>query len=680
MKVEFFPRLKSSRRVLLGFQAALVLLGSSLLSALVQGDEHWAYAAIDTRITPPVTNDPRVLNPIDQFIFAQLRIHELTPNPSANLPNLFRRAAYDMTGLPPSPEWLQSSPPTSQQDYLRFIDRLLNSPRFGEHWGRRWLDLARYADTNGVDENYNYLQAWRYRDYVVKALNQDKPYNRFLTEQIAGDLLSPDVPWQKQADQIIATGFLTLGPKMLAEQDKEKLLIDIVDEQIDTLARTTMGMTIGCARCHDHKFDPVSKEDYYALAGIFASTKTMANTDHVSFWNESVIPHPDNAKLTRHHQQEIEERSDTIEALRRTADSEEKKKKLQQLEKELKKLRDQGPKLPKAMAVMEGQPHNIPVHIRGNHTTKGSQLIPRGFPQRVAQQMKSVSITPAQSGRRELAAWLTQPDHPLTARVMVNRIWQGYFGRGLVATPSNFGLRGSPPSHPLLLDWLAAELIRADWSLKHIHRLILTSATYQQSSQANEAARGIDPDNTLLSHQNQRRLSAESIRDSILLAADRLDLTMGGQVEQADQNATYYRGKGNEFHSRRRALYLPIIRGRGYEMFNTFDYPDSGSHLAQRTSTIVPHQALFMLNDPMVSESAATLAKTVSRDAHELTDAQMDHIYATLYFRRPSSIERQRVRRHLNQFSQTIEATPDESPVAALVHGLMAANEFIYVE
>ncbi|MDA7657363.1 PSD1 and planctomycete cytochrome C domain-containing protein [Verrucomicrobia bacterium] len=645
-------------------------------------EDHWAFDPLSKSEPPFVSGSMWANNPVDQFILRRLKDNGLQPSSRASATQLIRRSTFDITGLPPTKSEITSSDFTpTQAGYNRHVDRLLASPQFGERWGRIWLDLARYADTNGVDENYNFLHAWRYRDYVVRSLNQDKPYDRFLIEQIAGDLLPEGSTLQEQVDQITATGFLTLGPKMLAEQDKDKLLIDIVDEQIDVLAKTAMGLTIACARCHDHKFDPISTEDYYALGGIFASTKTMANTNHVSFWTETILPDPSNETIRTKHSEEIQRRTQVIEGLKSEDDSEEKTKKLKQLNVKLKELKKRGPNFPRAMAVIDGTARDIPVHIRGSHLNLTETAVARGFPKKVSEKMQPIGKPKKHSGRLELGKWLTAPDHPLTARVIVNRIWQGYFGIGLVSTPSNFGVRGEPPSHPLLLDWLANELLNHDWSLKHIHRLILTSATYQQTSHSNQTNSKIDPENRSFWRQNQKRLSAESIRDAILFVGNKLDLRIGGRVEKADKNETYYRGNGMEFESNRRALYLPVIRGRGYEMFNTFDYSDSGTHLAQRTTTIVPHQALFMLNAPIVNNASENLAAQLLSSNQTGQIDLLKQLYRQIFFRLPTAAEENEALEYLDKLRNLSESSSTKrTPIGVLIQSLIATNEFIYVD
>ena len=638
-------------------------------------ERHWAFRPI-LRVNPPRAESGHwARNPIDLFILHAMKGKGLSPSAPAKPATLIRRLSFDTIGLPPSePQFEATRIAPHPAWYEGQIEGFLAAPQFGEHWGRKWLDLARYADTNGVDENYNFLNAWRYRDYVVRAFNRDKPFDQFLIEQIAGDLLPKIEDSHRQADQIIATGFLTLGPKMLAEQDKDKLLMDIVDEQIDVLCKTAIGMTIGCARCHDHKFDPISSEDYYAMAGIFASTRTMANTNHVSFWTETVLPNPRNLTLIKRHEASLSERETAIDQLKREPSSEENKEKIRSQEKELKALRDRGPDLPKAMAVVDGIPRDLAIHIRGNHLNQGATPIPRGVPSQISPPLPG-ALPARSSGRLELARWFTDDDNPLTARVMVNRIWQGYFGKGLVSTPSNFGTRGGEPSHPGLLDWLAMELVDSDWSLKHIHRLILSSSTYRQASQPRPEMARIDPDNRYYWKQNRRRLSAEGIRDSILQVCRQLDLRMEGRVDHANRNETYYRGNGEEFQSPRRSIYLPVIRGRGYDLFNTFDYSESGAHLAQRTVTTVPHQALFMLNAPLVIDAAEAMAAQLDPGSGDLTP-----LYRGILFRNPSPDERRLAAALQRQVKSFTEPDSKRSPVGVLIQSLIASNEFVYVD
>ena len=393
------------------------------------------------------------------------------------------------------------------------------------------------ADTSGIDGNFVFRYAYRYRDYVVRAFNDDKPYDQFIIEQLAGDLLPPTGNLDLALQRAIATGFLMLGPKGTAEQDKEQLVLDIVDEQIEVMGKAFLGLTVACARCHDHKFDPIPTRDYYSLAGIFKGTETLSDFEHTSMWWEHpVLEIPGGEKVT-------------------------------------------------VMAPKEGKPADLQVHIRGNYHNLGEEA-PRGFLRIIASE-NHPPIETEQSGRLELARWIAGSDNPLTPRVMVNRIWQGHFGRGLVATSDNFGSTGETPSHPELLDWLASRFIESGWSIKAVHRLILLSNTYQMQSFPRKDGQQVDPDNRLVWRMNRRRLDTEQLRDSILAISGQLDRTIGGDIfDWQDKNDTVdterglfaagLAGEGFEaYNSPRRSLYVPVVRNQLPGMFQQFDFADA---------------------------------------------------------------------------------------------------------
>ncbi len=672
------------------------------------GKHHWAFQPVTAKPPPAVHDVAWPQNEIDRFILSMLESKKLSPAPPADKRTLIRRAYFDLIGLPPTPAeveaFLKNDSPTA---FAQVVDHLLASPHYGERWGRDWLDLARYADTNGADENYAFPNAWRYRDYVVRAFNADKPYDQFVTEQLAGDLL-PDASASEseKQDHLIATGFLVVGPKMLAEQDKPKLVMDVIDEQIDVTAQTFLGLTVGCARCHDHKFDPIPTADYYALAGIFKSTQTMANLGFVSEWVERDLPDskyekqkkafeakiaPTKKELATFTQPKATEyawllRSRAfdkpkapakIEAVYFPADL----KKLKELRTKLAEFEKNKPPVPQAMSVREAKPQNVPIHLRGSHLTLAKEETPRGFVKILNQCVTPPPIPPTHSGRLELANWITNPANPLTARVMVNRIWQGHFGAGLVSTASNFGLRGAAPSNPELLDYLAAEFIRRGWSIKQMHRLIMLSSTYQMSSAPNPNAAEADPENNLLWHQNRRRLEAESIRDSLLAIGGNLDLTLGGSLTKPVAGK-YNAIKDNDavFDSTRRAIYLPIVRSRMYDLFTIFDYVDAGVHTPIRSVTTVPQQALFMLNSELVEKEADLLATRVLTQEKD-DAARVRRIYELLYARPPKPTETARAMAHLASFPNDTKPPPTHAPAswASLCRVLLAANEFVYV-
>ncbi len=661
----------------LSLTGSLVL---SVLSAAVNAADgqpastaHWAFLPLADGRQAPATALSASKSPVDYYVHRQLERQGLKANGPADPYTLIRRASYDLTGLPPTPEEIAAFINDPRPDaFARQIDRLLASPAYGERWGRMWLDLARYADSNGADENMAHPNAWRYRDYVIRSFNQDKPYDRFLREQVAGDLLPATGNAEADLDQLIATGFLALGPKMLAEQDKDKLLIDVVDEQIDVITKTFLGLTVSCARCHDHKFDPVSQADYFALAGILRSTRTMANTNHVSRWVETVLNLPDNPSIIAAHEKAVQDKKAEIAALEADTAGDKRDERLKSLKEELKKLESAGAPLPKAMAVTEGEPMNVPVHLRGNHLTPLPNATPRGVIRLFEGCVPSPIVTATNSGRLELAGWLTDARHPLTARVMVNRVWQGHFGSGLVRSPSNFGLRGELPTHPELLDWLAREFSASGWSIKRMHRTIMLSEAYQRSSETDAANATGDPDNLQLWRQNRRRLEAEPIRDALLFVSGRLDQSAAHSLGDLEKNQEYYRADAASFEKPTRALYLPIVRAAGYEMFATFDAADPAAHHQNRAATIVPGQALFMLNSDLAFRAARDLANRLTSGSAKDTSTHLNELYLRLFGRPPRPREAQLLLRELQPAATAADWE-------RLCRVLLAANEFVYV-
>ena len=414
--------------------------------------KHWAFVPVTDPAPPAVKDAAWVRSPVDRFVLAKLEAAGLRPTPPADKRALIRRATFDLTGLPPTAAEIDAFlADTSPGAFAMVLNRLLSSTAYGEKWGRHWLDVARYADSNGLDENIAHGNAWRYRDYVVAAFNADKPYREFLREQIAGDLL-PTADPDTRRERLTALGFLALGPKVLAEVDERKMDLDIVDEQVDTLGRTFLGLTVGCARCHDHKFDPFTLADYTALAGIFTSTRTMDSFTKIARWHENPIPTPAESEQKAAHDATVAKLQDKIKLLTGKAD-EPSKKELAATMVELAKREKAAPNVSSAMGVVEGKVADAPLLARGNHLKPGKP-VPRQFPVVLAGEKQS-PIPLDRSGRLELADWLTKANHPLTARVMVNRIWRWHFGQGLVRSVDNFGLLGDRPTHPELLDWLA---------------------------------------------------------------------------------------------------------------------------------------------------------------------------------------------------------------------------------
>jgi Protein of unknown function (DUF1553)/Protein of unknown function (DUF1549)/Planctomycete cytochrome C len=963
--------------------------------------DFWAFLAPKEPSIPDVKNQAWVKSPIDAFVVAGLEARGLMPAPPADKRTLIRRATFDLTGLPPRPEevraFLEDKTPEA---FARVVDRLLASPRYGERWGRHWLDVARYADSNGLDENLVYRNAFRYRDYVIQAFNQDKPYDRFIHEQLAGDLLPDTGDLKTTFERWTATGFLSLGAKMLAEDDPVKMEMDIVDEQLDTTSRVFMGLTVGCARCHDHKFDPIPQADYYSLAGIFKSSKTMENFKVVAKWHEYVLaPKADRDRLQA-HEEKIEAKRRDIGRIRRVENSKlaaqerqkvgayllgaadverserirlqpvlhdagmsapvgtalresgsfergnvsrksakgqknvaedekgpffaeydlaiaapgeyqidfleeekgagtadlwingvlvkrgaepienraaspdaggwavagifpllagkntlrlehksrfpyfekllvapsplakgvpvprtpvqvarqyginpgfldqwvdhlrrskgaphsviygwdvygterpldewtspaaklfrdfhpanreelaaryqelfsesvrqwqalhpdgevdyekaeryaknkeeagladaglealrqllyekfgpfrpppdsiqyfpaEAQREVARLEGEMKELVDATPEFPQAMGIREGEIADLAIHVRGSHWTLGP-VAPRRFLRVIAGDNQS-AIGAQDSGRRQLAQWLTQKDHPLTSRVMANRIWRWHFGRGIVPSTDNFGRLGEPPTNQPLLDWLARRFIERGWSIKAMHRLIMLSNTYQMSSRYDARAAETDPENTLLWRMNRRRLEAENIRDAIMAVSGDLDFTEGGSIlaykDRQYVSNTEKRGK-IDYDRNIRAVYLPVIRSSMYEVFQAFDLPDPSMSNGDRDSTVVAPQALFMMNGSVALEHSRKMAERLLARA-DLDDAgRIRDAYERALGRAAAPQEIDRALAFIARVERAMEKRKENAAERrvfawqSFCKSLIASNEFIYL-
>jgi len=964
---------------------------------LAAGREFWAYRPLASS-EPPTTQELALTDagvtahwdahPIDLFVLKGLHAAGLEPSPRADRRTLLRRVSFDLTGLPPTPEELVAFEADAAPDaWSRVVERLLASPHYGERWGRHWLDLARYSDSNGSDENLAFANAWRYRDYVVGAFNDDKPYDEFVREQLAGDLLPPTPDREIQFDRITATCFLTLGPKMLAEQDKEKLRMDVVDEQVDLVGRVFMGQTLGCARCHDHKFDPIPTRDYYALAGIFRSTSIFENYDHVSRWRERAleteaeqaartawqksheaaraertalneqgvaalraglaadfarylaagqrarntarfvqaeraprtnlradserwgdprrtvlhtheaglqfaewdvadafpgtyrlrarygagdarplrllvngelvdgaafgeitggfevghlawrdvatitlhagdnvlrvertgpVPHLDVLVLVPtelatwplldldgYHEggrardlapelvlafaDELAWRADRGDSLfrvwdafattrpesweqvhadlvRRVLEGEDlgptpfralvhggapasladlaarhqaaavavdavvgalteveaerarshsdtgrvltllagdrspamlagtlseasfpasTRAALRAVDARLAELEQRQPPEPAytMAAVDEPAPIEVPVHVRGSHLKLEGDPVPRGFLSVLAEVAPWADLPVDRSGRLALAEWLTDPANPLTARVFVNRVWQHHFGAGLVRSPSNFGVRGAVPTHPELLDWLAVQFIEKGWSVKALHRAVLTSEAWMQSVRQDAVAAERDPNNELLWRQNRRRVEAEVIRDTLLAVAGQLDPALGGSL-LGTSNRGYVTNDqsrdGADYSAPRRSLYLPIIRNAMYPFFGVFDYGDPSVHIEERPTTTVATQALFLMNSPLAVESAAALARRIGVEAGVEPEARVRRLYELAYGR---AAEAEEIRDALEYVAASArEARGTEVAWSRLCQAVLASNELVFVD
>ena len=748
-----------------------------------EGRKFWAFQPVKDLPTPTVKDKTWAKNDIDRFVMHYWDNKGIRPVADADRETLIRRAYFDLIGLPPTPKQIDAFVnDKSANAFAKVVDELLASPHYGERWGRHWLDVARYAESSGGGRSLLFPDAWRYRDYVIQSFNSDKPYNRFVKEQLAGDLLDTKAAEERYWN-IIATGFLMLGPTNYELQDKPVLEMDVIDEQLDTIGRTMMGMTIGCARCHDHKFDPIPTSDYYAMAGIFKSTRSLVHSN-VSKWVETKLPmlDPKKEETIREHEQTVVKLQKQINGIRsklkdtgmlaakgilplkglpgividdtqakkvgtwnkstfmdtyvhegylyagggnntltfvpkivkdgnyevrlaylpynnRTTkasvrifhtdgedvvfvnqkeippidgrwtslgkyrfekgeqwfvmistkgargtvvadavqfihedDLEEKqepkepaivdksdlKKQLKTLEARLKKTKAAIPRRPVAMCVTEAdKTGDYYICVRGNVHNKADK-VKRGFLQ-VATTGKMPTIPDNESGRRQLAEWLSSDDHPLTARVMVNRIWHHLFGSGIVRTTDNFGSTGSLPNNPELLDHLTTRFQKEGWSIKKLIREIMLSRTYQLSSRVdgnNPTVRTnlkADVENKLFWHQNRRRLEAEVIRDAMLLVSGQLDRKMGGPG-MPNGNIVERTFK---FTDTRRSVYTPVFRNNLLEMFEVFDFPDPNMVKGTRAASTVSSQALFLMNSPFVMAQADQAAK------QRLTEGEM---------------------------------------------------------
>jgi Protein of unknown function (DUF1553)/Protein of unknown function (DUF1549)/Planctomycete cytochrome C len=709
----------------------------------------WPYTPPVEPAIPAVKNTAWPRNPIDHFILAKLEEKGLSPAPDADPRTLLRRVTYDLIGLPPSveeleefleltPSLLPSVSPSAAKDretegrrdgvkaWAATIERLLASPHYGERWGRHWLDVVRYADTAGDNSDYPIPQMYRYRNWVIDAASADMPYDRFIREQLAGDLLPADSPDEKHR-QIIATGYIANARRFGSRVDDYPQHLTIEDT-IDNLGRAFLGHSLNCARCHNHKFDPITTEDYYAIYGIFHSTRypwpgielekrqrdfvPLADGDVVATAlaerkkiDEQLLAEVKAAeeakkaadklvKAVQSRFDELRKNSDVGEDTLKTAESEleEAKRKAADVDAQLKAAKkkregaEQAP-LPFAVAyaVAEGKKiENCKVQLKGDPERLGSE-VSRRFPLVFGGQ----ALPPDEqgSGRLELADWIASPANPLTARVMVNRIWLQHFGRGLVATPNDFGKQGQPPSQPELLDWLALRFIESGWSVKAMHRLILSSRTYQQTSDFRFQISDLKSDNDpnlqseirnlkspdLFSPFPRRRLDAESIRDTLLVLGGNLDRTPGQAhpfPPQKDWDFTQHKPFKAVYDTNRRSVYLMTQRIQRHPFLAIFDGPDTGASTASRTTSTTTLQALYFLNDPFVHEQASKLAARI-RAAKDDDAQRIDLAYTLLFARLATDDEKALGQGYLKKLG--------DNGWESYVRVLMRANEFIYL-
>ena len=645
-----------------------------------QDDLHWAYRKPD-RVEPlqrgSLEHGARVRNPIDQFVLARLEEAGLEPAPAADRATLARRAYFDLLGLPPTPkqveEFVQSDSPKA---WAELIETLLSSKHYGERWARHWLDVARYADSGGYETDIYYRNAWRYRDYVVKSFNDDKPYDIFVQEQIAGDELWPDnldldprrvyvIPEEKRRhlEARTGTGLYALSPRIHESGlDAKRLTYETMIDWVDTTASAFMGLTLACARCHDHKFDPFTQQDYFSLHAIFASAQevefplwdSMSEAD----WRQHypMVVAVDEAR-TAYRLFEKRTRGKTLSPEEEGHGQE----LLAAIGRAVLKLPEGGAgpgvdlryasvmQIPTASVLGRRHPKLIPaVHLleRGE-LNKPRQRMGPSLPATLARATGTpVELSGPFESRKEFALWLTRPDHPLTARVMVNRIWQWHFGLGIVATPNDFGAQGQPPSHQALLDWLASGFVADGWSIKNLHRLIMNSATYRQTSRfAGARHLNVDPDNKLLWRMSRRRLEAEALWDAVHASAGTLNLAMGGRPvvpPLADDEIASLRDKwhwvvsADPAQHTRRGIYILVLRNFKFPMFEVFDTPFTAASCPSRDVTTVAPQALWGLNNGSVFRQAVHLAGRVVVEAGPDSAARIDRAWRIALGRAPT--------------------------------------------
>ncbi len=710
-------------------------------STLEKGKSHWAFQPVK-KVEIPEDSSGWSTNAIDRFVRSSLEERGLEPAEMAKAHVLVRRLYYDLIGLPPTAHELEEFLNDSSPDpYSKLVDRLLDSPHYGERWGRHWMDVVRYADTAGDSADYPVPELRYYRDYIIDSFNEDKPYDQFVKEQIAGDLLAEEGPDDQYAEKVIATGFIALSRRFgtLPYQTMH----EVIEDSINTTGRTFMGLTLKCARCHDHKFDPISIEDYYGLYGFFSSTEypyagsetsiSQGNTrrnfvplsreksvkEKIGAYNKQVDElrtvlkylekeAPIKEEIKKYESQvkslekaiQIAEESEGFEgeplkgfleiAKKNRNDSRKLYgKKVREKKDQLSEVGFRGfpPEVDGAYAVRD-KPNPTDVHVqkKGEPNNNGD-LVPRGVPAAL-RFVESLEVPPGKSGRLQLAEWLAHEDHPLTARVMVNRIWQHHFGKGIVKSTSNFGVMGDDPTHPELLDWLAMAFVESGWSIKDMHRLIVHSKTYRMSSEFHSENTEIDPNNSFYWRYPSRRLDAESIRDSMLAASGLLDRGRGKNHPFPPMNKWRYTQHApfqDIYPSVQRSVYLMVPRFQRHPYLGLFDGPDPNRTTGSRPESTVPLQALFFMNNDFVHELCAGFGKRLV-ESGEGTEGRIDFAYRTTLSRSPTGAEIKMALTYLDEYQKKLadEEVPEEDrPILAwgsLGRVLFSSNEFFYLD
>ena len=709
------------------------------------GRKHWAFQPVSDPQLPDVKRGDWPLDPVDRFVLARLEASGLQPVADADRYAWLRRVSLDLTGLPPTPGEIDAFvKDQSPQAFEAVVDRLLQSRAFGERWARHWLDLTGYADMMGTSNNVFAEHAWRYRDYLIDAFHKDKPFDRFVREQIAGDLL-PFASPQERAENITATGFLMVGDVEIVEPDKAKLEADHIDTQVIKIGTAFLGMTLGCVRCHDHKFDPIPLPDYYGIAGMLRSSPS---THKIPFgvWsmlNSTELPETPEQLAARQKLEAEQETKltgliaerDKLEAEKQTvlkelaqldqtatttdaaanntaspndaAETQAKKdalaKRRDELNGQIQKLRPViqhaeffRSKVPRAFAMRDGdRPADMPMYIRGNPYALGA-VVPRGTIQ-VASWEKFPEIPAGQSGRLQLADWLADRRNPLTARVAVNRIWQKLFGEGIVRSVDYFGTRGEMPSHPDLLDHLATRFMRNGWSQKQLIRALVLSRTYRLGSVNDAAAMKVDPDNRLLWRMSRQRLDAESLRDRLLSVSGELQPSQGGPalvlehvencgelVQQGVNPPNYAHRKPRAGEEVVRTIYLPVMRtntATNDRLRSFFDFVDPAQISGQRNQTVVPTQALFVMNNDLFRRRAKTLADRLVSESPQVGD-RLEQLWLRVVNRPITDEERAAATAFLLELDSTLSGQKPEDRESLkwleLCHSLLASNEFLF--
>jgi hypothetical protein len=747
---------------MIGTRLALLTTCCVLLlpPALGAQEQHWAFRPVTQPAPPAVRHPEKVRTPVDHFILAALEAKGLALSPEADRATLVRRACFDLTGLPPTPAEIDAALNDKSPDwYERLVERYLASPRYGERWGKYWLDAAGYADSNGYfDADTNRPLAWKYRDYVVRAFNADKPYDRFVTEQLAGDELAGYEPGgdvtPAMAELLVATHFLRNAPDGTGESDgnPDEVRTDRLSVLEGTLQGTMnclLGLTIQCARCHEHKFEPIAHKEYYALQAIFFP---VYNPDHWTKPNERIVTIASRAKRAEHRRrmqlidrqakalrdgltaaaaplgdQLIEERlaklpessrGPLLQAFRapkdkRTAEQQSLLKgqaKLlkvadddlakrfpeyaalrERVQKTVAEREKDRPAPLDALAVFVETDPNPPAHHvlkRGQHNAPGAEVEP-GVPAAFCTATNVYRVPPkpagrVSSGRRTaFAKWVTSPENPLFARVMVNRIWQHHFGTGIVSTPDNLGRSGAKPSHPELLDYLAAEFVRDGWSVKALHREIMLSATYRQRGEGVATPQAADPDNRLLSHFPLRRLDAEAIRDAMLSVSGELDGRMRGPFVPSRRSAEgSVEVAESQDGARRRSIYLQQRRTQVVTLLQLFDAPSIVGSCGARTTSTVPLQSLALLNSDFARRRGQALARRLEREAGSGTEERLTLAFRLAAGRPPAEEERAAARKFLTAQAKVYAGQKDgtERAWSDLCQMVLSSNAFLYVE